>query len=170
VFLSPPLTPQTRPVTPLVFGIGAIRDFRDYQSEGGHPDFKSFGGSGEKRCVENQLDGDQKPVLALGSDDTPRCEHYTTQQNFNLWYSRDTPAVTKPLEFQFNEETNMYKYDNTDFYPINTCVFDFTAARSTRFFVFPSILIPRLLCGVLGAADFTCMVSAVAFTRVDEQP
>jgi hypothetical protein len=140
--LAPPLTPQTRHVSPtstLVFGIGAIRDFRGYQSEGGHPDFKRFNGNGEKRCVENQLDGNQKPVLALGSDDKPRCQHYTTQQNFNVWYSTDTPAVTKRLEFQFNEETNMYKYDNTDFYPINTCVFDFTVARSTRFFVSPSI-------------------------------
>ena len=41
-----------------------IRDFRAAQAENGHPDFEAFSGTLRVGHVQNQLDGDFKPVLA----------------------------------------------------------------------------------------------------------
>ena len=75
-----------------------VATFRDFQHTA-HPDFGTFWGMGETGCVNASLDTAGKPILSGKCDD-----HFTSQAAFEQWYSVDTPAVTKALKFERNED------------------------------------------------------------------
>lgn len=43
----------------------------------------------------------------------------TNAFNFEQWYSADTPAVARPLEFTWDEESQLYKYYSATFFPLD---------------------------------------------------
>ncbi|KYF53037.1 hypothetical protein BE08_37395 [Sorangium cellulosum] len=97
--------------------VGVVRDFKAFDSEGGHPDFEYFAGDGMVGLVEPDLGPDDKPVYAHeGATD-----HTTGPEAFHQWY-HDDPAVnvsipyTIPLEV--SEQGFGYFY-REEFFPID---------------------------------------------------
>lgn len=100
---------------------GTIRDFSDQ-----HPDFERSPGDtssdgtkfkygNDKGITTNEIGLDSKPVYKGGSFST------TTEDNFNQWYN-DVPGVnqSKPFPIKLEKQENgIYRYENTDFFPIN---------------------------------------------------
>ena len=84
--------------------------------EGGHPDFYRFGGSGQYDCVKHELNNDSKPEL---SGKCGVSKGYTGSSNFLQWYSTETPAIARPLEFTWNERRQLYSYDSSSFFPVD---------------------------------------------------
>ena len=82
---------------------------RDFNLD--HPDFNTFLGA-EKGCVKKLLSKDNKPLP------TEACNKFTNKANFNQWYGKETPAVTRPLLFKHNPETGLYVYDNSMYFPL----------------------------------------------------
>jgi fibro-slime domain-containing protein len=60
--------------------LGIVRDFQD-GTDGGHPDFQTYSGEGEKGIVEDRLGADKKPVHAAGDH-----QFTTSEEDFNEWY------------------------------------------------------------------------------------
>lgn len=100
---------------------GTIRDFSDQ-----HPDFErnpgdtSADGSVFKYGIDqeittNELDPDSKPTYAGGSYST------TNKANFKQWY-RDVDGVNQNRKLNITlekQDNGVYRYQNTDFFPIN---------------------------------------------------
>ena len=100
---------------------GLVRDFSD-----AHPDFERNPGDKssddtvfkyglDKGIVTKKLGDDGKPVYAGGSFST------TNEENFNQWYN-DVPNVnlSTPLPITLTKQENgVYRYENTNFFPIN---------------------------------------------------
>ena len=100
---------------------GIVRDFDD-----SHPDFERSPGDVsedgsvfryglDNNIVTESLGLDQKPVYAGGSDST------TTQANFDQWY-RDVFDINQSKDFSIEltkQSNGVYRYENTDFFPIN---------------------------------------------------
>lgn len=95
--------------------IGVLRDFKMGNREGGHPDFETFTGDGEKGIVEVDLGDDQKPVLAPGDHD-----FITTEENFNQWY-RTEQGVNRAYRTSFSFEPNdgVLTFQSNDFFPLD---------------------------------------------------
>lgn len=96
---------------------GIVRDFRAKDSEGGHPDFEAYTGSGLKGIVKEQLGPDHKPVYAHPG----RTEYTTGPEEFNQWY-RDVEGVNQAIEFTINPvvgSDGIATYDNSEFFPID---------------------------------------------------
>jgi fibro-slime domain-containing protein len=89
-----------------------IRDFTE-----ANPDFKAFGGQGEKGCVESTLGADKKPVLVLTSRGKPKCSHFTSKSNFDKWYRGKGTVV--PLKFKMESSSGNHVYDSQKFFPID---------------------------------------------------
>lgn len=100
---------------------GTIRDFSDQ-----HPDFERSPGDTssdgtvfaygiDEGITTNELDADSKPAYAGGSYST------TTEANFKQWY-RDVAGVNQSMDFNITldkQNNGVYRYQNTDFFPIN---------------------------------------------------
>ena len=100
---------------------GTVRDFKD-----DHPDFERNEGDTsadgtkfkfglDKGITTNSLGLDQKPIYKGGSFST------TTQANFDQWY-RDVAGVNQSKDFEITltkQDNGVYRYENTDFFPIN---------------------------------------------------
>ena len=95
--------------------IGVLRDFKMGNDDGGHPDFETFGGDGEKGIVEVDLGDDQKPVLAPGDH-----EFTTTEENFNQWY-RTEEGVNRAYRtsFFFTPNNGVLTFQSGDFFPLD---------------------------------------------------
>ena len=62
--------------------------------------------------MQETLDSDDKPAL------TGNCLGYTGASEFKQWYDKSTPAMTKPVKFAYNANTQMYVYDSSFFFPL----------------------------------------------------
>lgn len=98
-----------------------FRDFTGYQADGGHPDFFRFGGSGQYDCVKSDLNADSKPEL---SGKCGYSQGYTGADNFLQWYSVDTPAIARSLEFTWDNARELYSYDSSNFFPVDGTYLD----------------------------------------------
>ncbi len=95
---------------------GVIRDFKAY-TNGGHPDFEHFSGSGLKGLVEDNLGADKKPVYKPNGP----TDNTTGKTEFDQWY-RDVPEVNKniPFTIQLTSDANgIGTFDSEAFFPID---------------------------------------------------
>jgi fibro-slime domain-containing protein len=96
---------------------GVIRDFHMGNRAGGHPDFETFQGTGEKGIVLPLLGSDGKPVY----DDTRPHQLTTSRASFDEWY-RDTPGVNVSIPFRIDPQpagNGVYTFDAQAFFPID---------------------------------------------------
>lgn len=101
--------------------VGTIRDFSDQHDDfERNPGDRSSDGTvfkygNDKGITTSDIGSDSKPVYAGGSFST------TTEENFNQWYN-DVPGVNQSKEFPIKlqkQDNGVYRYENTDFFPIN---------------------------------------------------
>lgn len=94
---------------------GVVRDFRAKDSEGGHPDFESYTGDGEKGIVEEQLGADKKPVHAPGDH-----QFTTSTSDFDQWY-RNTEGVNRAYltSFSFEPNGDVLTFQSSEFFPLD---------------------------------------------------
>lgn len=100
---------------------GTIRDFKAKEQLGGHPDFQKAIGT-EKNLVTTTLGADKKPVYAKASGGTTTT---TGKESFDQWY-RNVPGVNQSKEHSITldrQSNGTYKYQNNDFFPINSQLF-----------------------------------------------
>jgi fibro-slime domain-containing protein len=95
--------------------IGVVRDFRRGDQEGGHPDFETYGGNGEKGIVEVELGEDLKPIHASGDH-----EFTTTEEDFDQWYRNDD-EVNKAylIHLSFEPNGDVLTFQSTSFFPLD---------------------------------------------------
>ncbi|UQA57288.1 fibro-slime domain-containing protein [Polyangium aurulentum] len=96
--------------------VGVVRDFKAY-TNGGHPDFEHFQGSGLKGIVQTQLGDDLKPMYA---PDGPTA-HTTGKAEFDQWY-RDVEGVNKSIPFtvKLTKDANgVATFDSSAFFPVD---------------------------------------------------
>lgn len=95
--------------------LGVVRDFKRNDLEGGHPDFESYGGDGEKGIVEDLLGADKKPVHAPGDH-----EFTTTPEDFDQWY-RNTEGVNRAYltSFSFEPNAGVLTFQSSEFFPLD---------------------------------------------------
>jgi fibro-slime domain-containing protein len=95
--------------------VGLVRDFRRGDREGGHPDFQTYSGRGEKGIVQPELGEDRKPVYV----DT---EHLmtTSKQDFDQWY-RNVDGVNEAYALQLSFEPNgdVWTFHSSEFFPLD---------------------------------------------------
>jgi len=94
---------------------GIVRDFKRGDKPGGHPDFETFMGAGEKGIVAMQLGADLKPVYVDGKH-----QFTTTKANFDQWY-RNVDGVNKPYLLYLVVEPNglVFTFDSDAFFPLD---------------------------------------------------
>lgn len=100
--------------------VGVVRDFKAGKDKnqkdlaGGHPDFETFTGNGEKGIVEVNLGDDQKPVYV---DIDHRFT--TTKANFDQWYR--TSAVNRAylVSFYLQPGNNVLTFFSNAFFPVD---------------------------------------------------
>jgi fibro-slime domain-containing protein len=94
--------------------LGVVRDFKRGDT-GGHPDFETFLGQGEKGIVQDALGGDQKPVYVAGNH-----QFTTTQANFDQWY-RNVDGTNMPylVTFSFEPNGGVNTFQSSAFYPLD---------------------------------------------------
>jgi fibro-slime domain-containing protein len=99
--------------------LGVVRDFRRGDQDGGHPDFETYGGYGEKGILELDLGDDLKPIHAPGDH-----EFTTTESDFNQWY-RNTPDVNRAylLHVSFEPNGEVLTFQSTAFFPLDNTGF-----------------------------------------------
>lgn len=96
---------------------GIVRDFRRGDRSGGHPDFETFVGNGEKGIVATSLGPDGKPVYAP----TARTQTTTGKANFDQWY-RSVPGVNEEIPFQLlpvRTPDGRLVFDSNAFFPLD---------------------------------------------------
>jgi fibro-slime domain-containing protein len=115
--------------------LGILRDFKNGQRDGGHPDFETFNGTGQKGMVLDMLGDDNKPVYNKSAprtfqegacitdpppNDGSRVACTTTEENFNQWYN-DDPAVNRPFYTFFSLEPNngVATFHSSSFFPLD---------------------------------------------------
>jgi len=108
--------------------IGAVRDFKGKNEQGGDPDFEAFAGQGPTTgLVASDLGSDKKPVYASkcegGMMTTAACPYgqmTTTKANFDEWY-RNTDGVNKPyiVYFQFASNGGVSTFASSHFFPLD---------------------------------------------------
>ncbi|MFK7752248.1 MAG: fibro-slime domain-containing protein [Sedimentitalea sp.] len=94
---------------------GTLRDFSDT-----HPDFEAHVGGMQIGAIENELDGDGKPVLSASGAANPQ---YSNAANFSQWY-RDIDGVNQSTLYDIVLEEStpgdgVYKYSNDAFFPLD---------------------------------------------------
>ncbi|WP_437577790.1 fibro-slime domain-containing protein [Sorangium sp. So ce887] len=97
--------------------VGVVRDFKAFDSEGGHPDFEYFAGDVMRGLVEPDLGPDDKPVYAHegGTD------HTTGPEAFYQWY-HDDPTVNVPIPYVVPlkaSERGLGHFVGEQFFPID---------------------------------------------------
>ncbi len=94
---------------------GTVRDFRRGDREGGHPDFETKMGAGEKGLLEPRLDDQGRPRLSDGE-----FESVQSSDSFDQWY-RDVPGVnqTFDVELELAEEDGFMVFGTTTFFPLD---------------------------------------------------
>jgi fibro-slime domain-containing protein len=94
---------------------GISRDFKRGDKPGGHPDFETFTGGGEKGIVAQQLGTDLKPIYV-------DAKHLftTTKANFDQWY-RNVDGVNKPYLVYLVVEPNggVFTFESDAFFPLD---------------------------------------------------
>ncbi len=95
--------------------LGVVRDFKRGDREGGHPDFETYTGNGEKGIVEETLGEDLKPVHASGDH-----EFTTTTADFDQWY-RNTEGVNRAYltSFSFEPNDGVLTFQSDAFFPLD---------------------------------------------------
>ncbi len=95
--------------------IGIVRDFRRGDQPGGHPDFETYGGDGEKGIVEPLLGEDRKPVHAEGDH-----AFTTSTEDFDQWY-RNVEGVNRAYltSFSFEPNNGIVTFESTNFFPLD---------------------------------------------------
>lgn len=111
-------TPSTNGCGPKILITATFRDFSIREENGvpKHPDFESFGGSGQTGLVQKRLDAEHKPLVALPVDTS----QITSEASFHQWY-RDIDGVNHTFvrNLEFNEtESEIYEYASSSFFPI----------------------------------------------------
>lgn len=109
---------------------GTVRDFREFP-QGGHPDFQSYTGFGQKRMVLPFLGSDHKPVynpdpdeaiLGYGASSPPgKHKFITSPESFAQWF-RDVPGVNIPIRFDLEltrGPNGVSTYSSSAFFPID---------------------------------------------------
>ena len=95
--------------------LGIVRDFRRGNQDGGHPDFETFTGNGEKGIVEDELGDDSKPVYV--DEDH---EFTTTKENFDQWYVNDDDVnEAYYISFYLEPNGNVLTFHSSDFFPLD---------------------------------------------------
>lgn len=94
---------------------GIVRDFRRGDQEGGHPDFETQMGSGEKGMLEPVLDDAGRPQLKDNEFVSIRSE-----ESFGQWY-RDVPEVNETFDvsLELTEEDGYQVFGTTTFFPLD---------------------------------------------------
>lgn len=96
---------------------GIVRDFKRGDQAGGHPDFETFNGAGEKGIVLEQLGSDGKPVY----NESVTHKFTTTKANFDQWY-RDTANVNIAIPYRINPvqgANGVFTFASSAFFPID---------------------------------------------------
>ncbi|MEP7124311.1 MAG: fibro-slime domain-containing protein [Byssovorax sp.] len=96
--------------------VGVIRDFKLF-TNGGHPDFEHYSGSGQPGIVKLDLGPDHKPVYA---PDGPTA-NTTGKAEFDQWY-RDVPGVNFNIPFTIPltaDAKGIGTFDSQEFFPID---------------------------------------------------
>jgi len=95
--------------------VGLVRDFRRGDRDGGHPDFQTYSGNGEKGIVQFELGDDRKPVYADG-------DHLmtTSKGDFDQWY-RNVDGVNEAYALQLSFEPNgdVWTFHSSEFFPLD---------------------------------------------------
>lgn len=94
---------------------GTVRDFRRGDKEGGHPDFETKMGSGEKGLLEPTLDEQGRPQLSDGE-----FESIHSEESFSQWY-RDVPGVNETFDvaLELADEEGFKVFGTTTFFPLD---------------------------------------------------
>ncbi len=94
--------------------LGVVRDFKR-GDRGGHPDFETYTGNGEKGIVEETLGEDLKPVHAPGDH-----QFTTTTDDFDQWY-RNTDGVNRAYltSFSFEPNDGVLTFQSDAFFPLD---------------------------------------------------
>ncbi|WP_437900408.1 fibro-slime domain-containing protein [Sorangium sp. So ce124] len=96
---------------------GVVRDFKAFDSDGGHPDFEYFAGDGLKGIVKPELGPDDKPVYAHEGG----TEHTTGPEAFYQWY-HDDPTVNVRIPYVVPltvSERGLGEFAGSQFFPID---------------------------------------------------
>jgi fibro-slime domain-containing protein len=95
--------------------VGLVRDFKRGDRNGGHPDFETYTGSGEKGIVEVELGSDKKPVHASGDK-----QFTTSVEDFNQWY-RNIDGVNRTYlaYFSFEPNAGVLTFQSNAFFPLD---------------------------------------------------
>jgi fibro-slime domain-containing protein len=98
--------------------LGVVRDFKR-GDQGGHPDFETYTGNGEKGIVEATLGEDLKPVHAPGEH-----QFTTTTADFDQWY-RNTEGVNRAYltAFSFEPNAGVLTFQSNAFFPLDNEAF-----------------------------------------------
>lgn len=94
--------------------VGIVRDFKRGDRQGGHPDFETYMGQGEKGIVEDEL-VDRKPVHAPGDH-----EFTTSPEHFAQWYT-NVDGVNQAYFIHFYLEPNdgILTFFSDEFFPLD---------------------------------------------------
>lgn len=94
---------------------GIVRDFRRGDQEGGHPDFETQMGSGEKGMLEPVLDEAGRPQLKDNEFVSIQSE-----ESFGQWY-RDVPGVNETFDvsLELTDEDGYQVFGTTTFFPLD---------------------------------------------------
>ena len=95
--------------------VGVIRDFKRGDRAGGHADFETYAGNGEKGIVEPDLGADRKPVY-VDADHAMT----TSQADFDQWY-RNVEGVNEAyaVSLSFEPNNDVWTFHSSEFFPID---------------------------------------------------
>ena len=111
---------------------GVVRDFKDQSDDSntGHPDFGTYGGSSPTTgLVQMALGKDLKPVytgtcgpgsIPFLTAGCPGGQEVTSQTTFDQWY-RYVPNVNKPflVYLEFVPNMGVYTFDSEEYFPLD---------------------------------------------------
>ncbi|MGL5874241.1 MAG: Ig-like domain-containing protein [Xenococcaceae cyanobacterium] len=114
---------------------GTVRDFKNKNETGGHPDFQKAIAT-EKNLVTTTLGTDKKPIYNTGVTTTTT----TGKANFDQWY-RDVAGVNMSKLHDIvasdgddkGNRDGIYTYTSNNFFPINGQLFGNTPGESKNF-------------------------------------
>ncbi|WP_437756125.1 fibro-slime domain-containing protein [Sorangium sp. So ce1389] len=98
---------------------GIVRDFKAFDSPGGHPDFERWGGDIVQGIVEVELGADHKPVYAFPGP--PEESHTEGREAFDQWF-RDVPEVNRSIRYTIPldvSDQQLRIFFDKDFFPID---------------------------------------------------
>lgn len=94
---------------------GTVRDFRRGDQTGGHPDFETRMGTGEKGLVKAKLSKQGRPAFANKTKSS-----ISSAASFSQWYE-DVPGVNAPfrISLQLEQEDGFQVFGTTQFFPLD---------------------------------------------------